>query len=170
MLQRSKHIIPAKAKKEPYYIVMQKDKNGTRNFYIKRYGLSIFPTYLSDDISETTESIWEAEMFCRKEDAIKLAKLCTFKCSCGCIHHVGKLIKVTRSDRKKDGVTYGYCDCRRPDYKKDYFETVWDVVEEKKEYSDNYCGVDGKKLEAMYEKNNPRPKMKQINNGVYVSK
>ena len=162
MLKRSKHIMPAKDKKEPYYIVMGKDKNGKSDpYYIKQYGICIFPTYLNDEISETTGNIWEAAMFCNKKDAIQIAKLCSFKCGCGCINRAGKLIRVTKSDRKKEGITYGHSDCRKLNYYKEFFETVWDISEEDDEYRDGNFEIDGKKLETTYKKNDPSPKTRR---------
>ena len=139
MLMSSKHLMPYEDKKEPYYIVMELYKNDESKSYVKNYGTQKFPTSIDDSIIEMTPNLCDAIMFCRKEDAEKVAMKCTFKCNCGCIHHVGKLIKVTRSNRKEEGVTYGHIKNwdEGEDVKKHYFEVVFNYKELSKEYKSN---------------------------------
>ena len=140
MLMQSKHLISQDKKKPPFYVVVQVDKKDGSKIYVKHYGVEKFPAHGDDSIVETTTNRCEALMLCRKKDAQKIAQLCTFKCNCGAIHHVGKLIRVTMSGRKKDGVTYGIID-KSWDImgnKEEFFDTVYDYSEEKKEYPSNY--------------------------------
>lgn len=129
---KRKDLIPFEQRKMPVYIVAQKDNhNKKHDYFVKHYGVENYPTYLSDDITEMTENIWEAAMFCKKEDAQEVAKLCNFRCNCGCYDHSGILLEIAYSGREKDGITYGDCDCQKPGYNKEYFETVYDVKEKK---------------------------------------
>jgi len=142
MLMHSKYLIPLEDKKEPWYIVMTKNKKSDRVIYVKNYGVQKFATYIDDSIIEQTENLCDALMFCRKEDASKVASSCTFKCNCGCIDKVGKLIKVTKSGRTKDGVTYGEsASWSIPGAKEIYFNTVYDYVEEDFEYEADYSNL-----------------------------
>jgi len=137
----SKNLIPFEERKSPWYVVFTKNKSNSDNerIYVKNFGVQKFPTSIDDSIIEQTKNLCDAIMFCRKEDAEKVAKLCTFKCSCGCVHRVGKLLKVTNSKRQEDGVTYGICGSWDIlENKKKYFEVVYDYKELPKEYPAKY--------------------------------
>jgi len=134
MLMQSKHLIPMAEKNPPFYVVVEVDKCGTKR-YVHHYGIEKFPTHLDDAIIEMTPNRCDAIMFCRKKDAEKVAQQCTFRCNCGCVIHVGKLIRVTRSNREKEGVTFGEClSWDVLEHKQDFFDTVYDYEEEETEY------------------------------------
>ncbi len=143
MLMLSKDLIPHEEKiKGPWYVVMTKNKKSDEKTYVRNFGIQKFPTSLDDAIIEQTENLCDAIMFCKKEDAKKVAGLCTFKCNCGACDRVGKLIKVTRSGREENGVTYGSCGSWDVlEHKKRYYEVVFDYVEEKKEYPAKYDNI-----------------------------
>lgn len=129
MLCKMFNLIASDLKHGPYYIVGELHKNGNI-FYIKHLAVNMHPCFPDDEILEQTNEIWEAQLFCRKEDAISVLKERTgFGCNCGACDKIGKIWEITRSNRKKDGITYGTVDCGAPDYYKDHFETVYDVKE-----------------------------------------
>lgn len=144
MLMLSKHLVPIEQKisfmSQPFYIVFTENKNniGKDRIYVKHFGLEKFPTILDDTIIEQTENIWDALKFLKKEDAIKVAGLCTFRCNCGCVDKVGKLIRMSYSGRMEDGVTYGEIKLDTEEQKKRHFEVFYDCVEEEKEYPQDY--------------------------------
>lgn len=131
MLMKSEHLIPQETKRFPCYIVMQKNIKpiGYSPSYVKHYGIERYPTIYSDDITEMTEKIWESALFCRIEDAKEISKLCNFRCNCGCVERKGIILKVTRSGREENGVTYGYVDCEKPDTQERHFKVCFDVEE-----------------------------------------
>ena len=130
MLMETIHLLPINQKQPPWYIVMEhviKPEGPSR--YVSRYGVSRVPVFPCDDITETTENIWEAAMFCNLEDAVKIKELCNFKCNCGCIEHIGKILQVTLSPQKIDGIHYGFSDCSEPGYAQKHFEGMYVVTE-----------------------------------------
>ena len=138
MLMQSKHLMPQENKKEPFYIVAEAYKNiSDESFYlddwkyVENYGIQKFPTSIDDSIIEMSPNLCDAIMFCNKEDAEKVAMRCTFKCNCGCVNKVGKLIEVRRSNRKEEGVTYGHI--------KSWYE---DIEAKKNELLDKYTPLE----------------------------
>ena len=130
MLKLSIHLIPKEEKTQPWYIVMQHNLESDKKFYVKHFAVSRFPIALSDDIYETSENIWEAERFCKLNDAKEIAELCDFKCNFhrNCNHiHVGRIFQLTYSGRKEENVTYGIIN--NVDGGKRYFEVAYDIAE-----------------------------------------
>jgi hypothetical protein len=122
-------LIPADQKQGPYYIVGEVHKDG-EIFYIKHLAVNCHPCFPDDEILEQTNEIWEAQLFCREEDAMSVLEERTgFGCNCGACNKVGKVWLVTHSGRTKEGITFGRINCQDPDYHKNRFETVYDVRE-----------------------------------------
>ena len=140
MLISTVHLIPTLEKKFPCYIVMTQNKNDIKDkIYVQHYGTQRFPTFFDDAIITQTENIYEACWFCNKEDAMAIARTCTFRCNCGCIDKVGKLIKMLGwSDRSEDGYTYGLIKSETHNDKQHGFEVRYDYVEEPTEYPVEY--------------------------------
>jgi hypothetical protein len=129
MLVKCHDLIDISLKRGPYFIVGEMHKDKTIS-YIKHLAINCYPSFPDDEILEQTPDIWEAQLFCRELDALAVLKeRCGFGCNCGIHDSIGKIWKVTRSGREKEGITYGYCDCSRPDYHKERFETIYDVKE-----------------------------------------
>jgi hypothetical protein len=114
----------------PFYIVGEVYDSDETISYIKTIAIRCHPSFPDDEVLEQTPDIWEAQLFSRLNDAmIVLKERCGFGCNCGACNKTGKVWEVTRSNRTKENVTYGYCDCLRPGYHKDFFETVYNVKE-----------------------------------------
>jgi hypothetical protein len=129
MLYKSVNLIDGSLKQGPYYIVGEVHHDKTIS-YIKNLAVKCHPCFPDDEVLEQTSEIWEAQLFCRKEDALSVLKdRCGFGCNCGACNKTGKVWVVTWSGRKKSGITYGIVDCSDPNYHKDRFETVYDVAE-----------------------------------------
>jgi hypothetical protein len=127
MLCKFFDLIDRDLKQGPYYIVGEVHANGDI-YYIKHLATKQHPCFPDDEILEQTNDIWEAQLFCRKEDALSVLKERTgFGCNCGACNKIGKIWEVTDSNRTKDGITYGICDCSAPNYHKDCFETMFNV-------------------------------------------
>lgn len=143
MLMLSKDLIPREDKNPPYYIVYTKDKHSNQiTHYVENFGVQKFPTYIDDSIIDQSENRCDAIMFCKKEDAEKVARLCTFKCNCGNSHRVGKIAEVTLSGRQKEGVTYGlHKTWDILENKIDYFDVVYDYKELEEEYEADYTNI-----------------------------
>ena len=130
MLCKSFDLISRDLKHGPYYIVGEVHDSDGSIYYIKHLAYNCHPCFPDDEILEQTNDIWDAQLFCRKEDALSVLKeRCGHGCNCGACNKTGKVWEVTWSGRIKEGITYGMCDCSKPNYSKDHFETIYDVKE-----------------------------------------